>query len=136
MKNYKLTCYIIQYLVSICGRTARVTVWLLRILRDPTLICNHTRTKIKKDTIEKWKQKQKDSIKQKVRKLLYFAISFRLTCSTHGLVVIIWFFRFWKRNENIIRLKVEIFLAISYCMIFWLMNYWISWNNQVRQILL
>ena len=43
-----LTCCITQYLVSICGRTAHVTVSLLRILQGPTLTCNHTRTKIAK----------------------------------------------------------------------------------------
>ena len=43
-----LTCCITQYLVSICGRTAHVTVSLLRILQGPTLTCSHTRTKITK----------------------------------------------------------------------------------------
>ena len=44
--NIVLTCCITQYLVSICGRTARVTVLLLHTHVDPTPVYNHTRTKM------------------------------------------------------------------------------------------
>ena len=89
-----LTCCITQYLVSICGRTAHVTVSLLRILQGPTLTCNHTRTKIAKLKLINSKGYNKFS----KFSCNWWLIKYLLTCSTHKLVVMIWFFKFWKKR--------------------------------------